>query len=87
MVTQGKITNSCKSLSFSCVGLVGYTPMDELVEDFVVGVGVNLTLVRAELTPSHVMGNALHAIQSVQGYATGKNYLSVMYHPLILLKH
>ena len=62
------------SLSFLFVlGLVGYLPMDELVDNFVVGVGVNLTLVRAELTSNHVIGNALHAIQSVQGYAKGKN--------------
>ena len=61
-------------LSFlSDLGLVGFLPMDELVDNVVVGVGVNLTLVGAELTPSYIIGNALHAIKSVQGYATGKN--------------
>ena len=41
-------------------------------------VGVNLTLMGAELTASYVVGNALHSLPSVGGHATGKNRLKMV---------
>ncbi len=52
--------------------------MDEVIDGVIIGVGVNLTLMGAELTASYVFGNALHSRPSVGGYATGKNRLQMV---------